>query len=127
MALSTNQLMFLAKRMEPGMDTDKKAAEACKLKVGTVYGWKATCPEYVEAYDRMGEDKYEFARQAGRDLLGLSYRARYRALASKDKRLAFRAAQDTDDRFGLPKSQDLEVSWSPGMEKLWQDAEKEGE
>ena len=127
MALRTNQLAFLAKRIEPGIQTDKQAAEACKLAIGTVWNWKSREPEFKAAYMRLFEEPLEFAMQAGKDLQALSYRARYRALTSVDRRLAFRAAQDTDDRWGQPKTQEVGVHWSPEIAGLMEEYERLGE
>lgn len=127
MALRTNQLEFLAKRIEPGMKTDKQAAEACKLSIGTVWNWKSREPEFKEAYMRLFTEPLEFAMQAGKDLAALSYRARFRALVSRDKHLAFKAAQDTDDRWGRPKTQEVGVHWSPEIGRLMDEYDKEEE
>lgn len=105
------------------MRTDKAAAEACKIPYGTVRNWKCNEPEYAEAYRRLFEEPLEFAMQAGKDLAALSYRARFRALTSRDKQLAFRAAQDTDDRWGRPKTQEVGVHWSPEISRLMDEYE----
>lgn len=127
MTLSTNQLAFLAKRIEPGILTDKQAALELKFKPKTVYTWKRRSPEFKQACKRLNEDLVEFAVQANKGLAGLSYRARYNALVSRDKRLALDAAKDTDDRWGRPKTQEVGVHWSPEISRLMDEYEAKEE
>lgn len=125
MALTTNQLEFLAKRVEPKIRTDRQAADALGIAVRTVWNWKSSKPEFKEAYMRLFTEPLEFAMQAGKDLAALSFRARMQALTSHDKHLAFRAAQDTDDRWGRPKTQEVGVHWSPEISRLMDEYDKE--